>query len=133
MRLDALVQLVMDRADRPVAPQFLERLLHPPQLLGADHRLKRRPARVRAQDEHAVEFGVVFRLGAIDDEAGTVRRREKPLIALVADERLVALGDLLFERDEQRGPRGCVLLWLRPSAARQSVPETTGLRKCPPA
>ncbi len=57
--------------------------------------------RVGLQHEHAVEFGVLPDLDAIDGKAFARRVGEEAAIALVADEALVALLQLLLQRGDE--------------------------------
>ena len=71
--------------------------------------LERGDAHVGAQHEEAVEPRIGLELGAIDDKAVAVGRLQEAAEALVADERLVALGELALETGDQRGARRSIL------------------------
>ena len=107
MAADGFVEPV---EDRPGCQQVLggaEGLLDAPELLVAQHRRQRSEIGVGAQHEEVVEAGIVIRLGAIDGEVAFARGLEEAAIAGVANQRLVALAKLPF----QRGPSSTVALF----------------------
>jgi len=67
-----------------------ERPFHPPQILVAKHRFKRREIGVGAQHEDAVELDVLFRPGPIDGGTVVAARGEETTIALGAATRLLS-------------------------------------------
>ena len=71
-----------------------EGLLHRPQLLVAEHGLERIEIGVGAQHEDAVELSLLLDLVGIDCEVLVADRLEVAPKAGVADQRLVALGEL---------------------------------------
>ena len=107
---DGLVELV---EDRPGGEQVLggaEGLLHGPQLLVAQHGVERVEIGVGAQHEDAVELRLLLDLVGIDGEVVVADRLEEAAKAGVADQRLVALGELALQRGQDRGAVGGVLL-----------------------
>ena len=109
---NGLVDFVKDRPRREQALGGAEGLLHHGKLLVAEHGIKRRKVGIGAQNEDAIELGILLGLGMIDDEAILAGRCEKAAIAGIADERLVAFLELPFERSQDCGAIGGVLLGL---------------------
>ena len=128
---NGLVELVKDRPRGEQTLRCAERPFHHPQLLVAEHRFERREIGVGPQHEDAVEFGVLFRLGAVDGEMVVAGRRQETAIALVADEALVALLQLPLERGQDGGPGGGVLLHLLVIATDDVAPSGAESRPWP--
>src|SRR6202007_1728213 len=117
MAANGLVELMKDRSRREQALRRAEGAFHSPEIFVAKHRFQRREIGVGAQYEHAVELGVLFRLGPINGETIVAGRGEETTIALVADQALVALLQLSLQRGEDRGAGRGVFLHLLAVAA----------------
>ncbi len=78
--------------------------------------------RVGPQHEHAIEFGVLLDLGAVDGKALALRVGEEPAIALVAHQALVAFLQLLLQRRDDGGAVSGVLPHLIEIAADDVAP-----------
>ena len=76
-----------------------EGLLHRPQLLVAEHGLERVEISVGAQHEDAVKFLLLFDLVGVDREMLVADRPQIAPKAGVADQCLVALGELRSSAD----------------------------------
>ena len=94
-----------------------EGLLHRPKLLVAEHGLERVEIGIGAQHEDAVELLLLLDLVGIDREVLAADRLEVTPKAGVADQRLVALGELALQRGDDRGTIGGVFLRLLMVAA----------------
>jgi hypothetical protein len=93
-----LVDFVEDRPRREQALGCAEGLFHHRQLFVTEHGIKWREVGVCAQDEDAIESGILFGFGIIDGGAILTGRCEEAAITGIADERLIALLKLPFER-----------------------------------
>jgi hypothetical protein len=101
--------------DRPGREQVLggsEGLLHRPQLLVAEHGFERVELGVGTQHEDAIEPLLFLDLVGIDREVLIADRLQVTPKAGVADQRLVAFGELPLQRGEDRGAIGGILLRL---------------------
>jgi hypothetical protein len=132
---DGLVELVEDRPCRQQVLGGAEGLLLRPQLLVAEHGRKRIEVGIGPQHEDAVELGVLSDLVGIDREVIIADRPEVTAIAGIADQRLVALGELALQRGEDRSTIGGVLRGLltrRSSTATRTpsrISRSSGLRR----
>ncbi len=99
-----------------------EGLLHHPQSLVGEHGLERVEIGIGAQYEDAVELLLLLDLVGVDGEALAADRFEVAAKAGIADERLVALGELALQRGHDRGAIGGVLLRLLMVAANDVAP-----------
>ena len=97
MAADGLVEFMEDRPGREQVLGRTEGRLHGPELLVAQHGGERIEVGVGAQHEDAVELGVLLGLGGVDGEVAVAFGLEEAAEAGVADQRLVALGELTFE------------------------------------
>src|SRR5260370_4220694 len=105
MAADAGVCLVEDWPGGEQRFGRLEGGLHSEQVAVAQHDLQSGKTGVGAQHEETVEAGIRLDLGVIDDEGIVLGRLEEAAETLVADERLVALGELALEPGDQFGAR----------------------------
>src|SRR3974390_208800 len=103
---NGLVDFVEDWPCREQALGCAEGLFHHRQLFVTEHGVKRRKVGICAQHEDAIEFGILLGFGIIDGEAILTGRCEEAAITGVADERLIALLELPFERGQDRGTTG---------------------------
>src|SRR6195256_2505190 len=87
-------------------------LLHHPQLLVAEHGFEWVEIGVGTQHEDAVELLLLLDLVGVDREVLVADRLQVAPKAGVADQRLVALGELALQRGHDRGTVGGVLLRL---------------------
>src|SRR5262245_59712107 len=97
-------------------------LLHRPQLLVAEHSLQRIEIGVGPQHEDAVELVLRLDLFGVDREVLLAERLEIAPKARVADQCLVALGELALQCGHDRSPIGGILLSLLAVAADDVAP-----------
>src|SRR5215475_6428622 len=109
---DGLVELVEDRSGGEQVLGGTEGLLHCPQLLVAEHGLEWVELGVGAQHKDAVELLVLLDLVGVDREVRVADRFEIAAKADVADQCLVALGELALQRGHDRGAVASVLFRL---------------------
>jgi hypothetical protein len=124
-----LVELVEDRPGREQVLGGAEGLLDRPQLLVAEHGFERVEIGVGAQHEDAVEPFVLLDLIGIDPEVILADRLQVAAIAGVADQRLVALGELPLQCGYDRSAIGGILrrlLMVRPDPSRLGFPHAYG-------
>ena len=114
---DGLVELVEDRPCREQVLGGAESLLHRPQLLVAEHGRERVEVGIGAQYEDAVELVVLRDLVGINREVLVADRLQVTAVAGVADQRLVALGELALQRGDDGSTIGGVVLGLLMIAA----------------
>jgi hypothetical protein len=123
---DGGVGLVEDGAGGEQCLGGLEGVLHRQEVAVAEDHLQRGQPGVGAEHEQAVETGVRLDLGRIDGEPLALGCAEEATKAGVANQGLVALGELTFESDEDGGPGLGILVRLLFVAAQHVAPRGDG-------